>query len=112
MIEKDIIQDQKETIHRLQEECKEKTDIIMALEQKTKADNKQIELDAECIANYIKDITKLKQENTELKIQNALLFLWINCALSRINAQIYRDIDRDFKNELKKLGVKDVEKMY
>jgi len=32
-IEKDIIQDQKETIHRLQEECKEKTDIIMALEQ-------------------------------------------------------------------------------
>ena len=34
MIEKDIIQDQKETIHRLQEECKEKTDIIMALGQK------------------------------------------------------------------------------
>ena len=28
MIEKDIIKDQKETIHRLQEECKEKTETI------------------------------------------------------------------------------------
>jgi len=33
------------------------------LEQIVKADNKQIELDAECIANYVKEVKKLKQEN-------------------------------------------------
>lgn len=33
MIKKDIIKDQKETIHRLQKECMEKTDIIEKLER-------------------------------------------------------------------------------
>ena len=33
MIEKEIIKDQKETIHRLQDECMEKTKIILKLHQ-------------------------------------------------------------------------------
>ena len=40
------------------------------LEQIIDADNKQIELDAECIANYVKEVTKLKQENERLKEEN------------------------------------------
>ena len=61
MTDKQIINDQKNTIHRLQQECREKTNAIIALGEQLKAKEQELQ---EAMDNYVQlDLQRVKEYN-------------------------------------------------
>ena len=46
---------------------------------------------------------KRKEEILHLNTQKALMILWIECALNKISAKTYKEIQNEFQNKIIKL---------
>ena len=46
---------------------------------------------------------KIKEEILNLNTQRALMILWIECALDKISAKTYKEIQNEFQNKITKL---------
>ena len=64
-----IIDDQKKTIHRLQDECTEKTNAIIALDEQLKAKEQELQ---EAMDNYVQlDLQRVKEYNELVDLYKA-----------------------------------------
>lgn len=81
MIEKDIIKDQKETIHRLQKECMEKTEIIEEMNKVIQDCNIQ----RARLYKALEEIRVLLEKSMDIKINSYWHFHYIEKAQEKLN---------------------------
>ena len=113
-----IIDDQKKTIHRLQDECTEKTNAIIALGERLKAKEQECEelerlykeLQDDMLAcNKCRATIKLQQQLNQLETENEKLKEQINCRCfdpknNDDRCISYNRIAEDYERDLKQLN--------